>query len=462
MIKAVVGSGGKTTLIRNWAKAYVETGRKVFVTTSTHMMIEEDTLLTEDADEIIGELEEKHYVMAGVQEKEKIRALPLEVYEKVCSHADIVLIEADGSRHMPIKYPASHEPVIYDNVDEIVIVTGLQALNHKASEVSWRIELVKQCLGIEDDTKISPVHIQTLLQKGYVKPLREKYPEKKISIHPAHDQTLYQRALAALMKAEMDVSLIEEAWFAPEPHLFICGGGHISCDLVKIASCLDFHITVMDDREEFAEKERFPQADRVICDSFENLGQYLEPWSYVVVVTRGHAADYECVRTILSHPYAYLGMIGSKKKVQKTFESLITEGFHEEQIRTIHAPIGLKIGAVTPAEISVSILAEIIAEKNGKQTASASKELLEVQEHGVLCIIIEKTGSSPRGVGSMMFVGEESVIGSVGGGAVEFAVIREARNHPKAQIKEYQLNQKESAELGMICGGSNRILFLPI
>ncbi|MGN0316091.1 MAG: selenium cofactor biosynthesis protein YqeC, partial [Fusicatenibacter sp.] len=315
MIKAVVGSGGKTSLIHRYAEEYLGMGYKVFVTTSTHMMIEEDTLLTDDAEEIIRELEEKHYAMAGIRENEKIRALPQSVYEKVCPHADLVLIEADGSRHMPIKYPAPHEPVIYDNVEEIIIVIGLFALNRRASEVSWRLELVKECLGIENDTRISPVHIQTLLQKGYVKPLREKYPEKEITIEPTHDQTLYQRAISSLLKANMDVSLIQEGWFAPQPRLFICGGGHISCELVKMASCLDFHITVMDDRKEFAQKERFQQADRVICDSFDHLEQYLEPWSYFVVVTRGHSADYECVNTILSHPYAYLGMIGSRKKV---------------------------------------------------------------------------------------------------------------------------------------------------
>ncbi|MCI5648492.1 MAG: putative selenium-dependent hydroxylase accessory protein YqeC [Fusicatenibacter sp.] len=462
MIKAVVGSGGKTSLIHRYAEEYLGMGYKVFVTTSTHMMIEEDTLLTDDAEEIIRELEEKHYAMAGIRENEKIRALPQSVYEKVCPHADLVLIEADGSRHMPIKYPAPHEPVIYDNVEEIIIVIGLFALNRRASEVSWRLELVKECLGIENDTRISPVHIQTLLQKGYVKPLREKYPEKEITIEPTHDQTLYQRAISSLLKANMDVSLIQEGWFAPQPRLFICGGGHISCELVKMASCLDFHITVMDDRKEFAQKERFQQADRVICDSFDHLEQYLEPWSYFVVVTRGHSADYECVNTILSHPYAYLGMIGSRKKVQKTFENLRAEGICEEQIQTIHAPIGLDIKAVTPAEISVSILAEIISEKNQKQTASASRELLDVQEHGVLCVIIDKKGSSPRGVGGMMFVGEEKVIGSIGGGAIEFAAIQKARSHPYTQIQEYQMNQDEGAELGMVCGGSNRILFLPV
>ncbi len=276
------------------------------------------------------------------------------------------------------------------------------------------------------------------------------------------NDSMYQRAVSALMKANMDVSLLKKEWFASRPRFIICGGGHISCDLVKMAACLDFSIKVIDDREEFATKTRFPQADEVICDSFENLSQYLEDNAYYIVVTRGHQADFECVKMILSHSYQYLGMIGSKLKVKTTFERLAAEGITEEQIRTIHAPIGLKIKAVTPAEIAVSILAEIVLEKNSREIASASKELLENKEEGVLCVIIDKTGSSPRGVGSMMFVKKTNVIDSIGGGAVEFSVIEEARKNPIAQIKEYRLNNEQSEKLGMICGGSNTVLFVPV
>ncbi len=274
--------------------------------------------------------------------------------------------------------------------------------------------------------------------------------------------SMYQRAVRGLALAGMEVSLLKEQWFASRPRLIICGGGHISCDLVKMASCLDFSVKVIDDREEFAEKERFPQADEVICDSFENLERHLEDGAYYIVVTRGHKADFECVKKILNHSYQYLGMIGSKLKVRTTFEKLEQEGVPEEKIRTIHAPIGLKIKAVTPAEIAVSILAEIILEKNSCEVSSASKELLTVQEAGVLCVIIGKTGSSPRGVGSMMFVSSEKVVDSIGGGAVEFEVIKEARYNPQAMVREYRLNNEQSEKLGMICGGSNTVLFIPV
>ena len=462
MVQAFVGAGGKTSLIRKLANEYRSEGKKVFVTTTTHMFIEEDTLLTDDAEEIIGVLEEKGYVMAGIPEGRKIKSLSAETYLEVCKYADVVLVEADGSKHMPVKFPNEKEPVIPVNVDGIVIVCGLQAIGKPAKAVSHRLELVKKCLEIEDETVITAGHIQKLVQKGYVDPLKEKYPDKNIKTEPNHDGSLYERALASLLKHGMDVSILDEAWFATQPTMVICGGGHVSRELVKMASCLDFRIKVMDDREEFANRERFPLADEVICDSFENLENYLEPNAYYVVVSREHKDDFTCVSAILKHSYQYLGMIGSKGKVQKNFENLRKDGVAEELIETIHAPIGLKIGAVTPAEIAISILAEIIQEKNRKQKSSVSRELLDVKEKGVLCIIIEKTGSSPRGVGSMMFVGEERVIDSIGGGAVEYAAINQAKSVTEPMVRDYDLSDKDKVELGMICGGRNRVLFIPV
>ena len=179
-------------------------------------------------------------------------------------------------------------------------------------------------------------------------------------------------------------------------------------------------------------------------------------------MTRGHKADYDCVKKILSVPYRYIGMIGSKLKVQKTFENLIAEGVSEEAVKTIHAPIGLAINAQTPAEIAVSILAEIIQVKNRTRSACASAQLLNVSEKGTLCVIIDKSGSAPRGIGSMMFVGKERIIDSIGGGPIELAAIEQAKNCDRVMIKKYDLSNQESEKLGMICGGTNTVLFVPI
>lgn len=462
MIRAIVGAGGKTSLIKKMANEYREQGRKVFVTTSTHMFVEKDTLVTEDVDAILQELESKGYVMAGSACGEKIKALPLEVYEEVCKHADEVLVEADGSKHLPLKFPNDTEPVIYDNVEEIIVVSGLHGLGKPAKEVVHRIELASRKIELLPEEFIQATHIQELLRKGYLGPLKEKYQNKTVKIEANVGEGMYQRALAGLLKDDQEVSLIREEWFEPQPQLIVCGSGHVSKDLVYMASCLDFKVKVIDDRADFVNAERFPTAEEVICDSFDNLYKYLEENAYYVVVTREHKDDFNCVKQILTKPYRYLGMIGSKGKVERTFDNLRNAGVSEAEIASIFAPIGLRIHAVTPAEIAVSILAEIIQEKNKKHAASVSRELLQAKEKGVLCIIIEKKGSSPRGLGSMMLVTSDKVYDSIGGGAVEFAAIDDARTCEHVMIKDYCLNNKEAGNLGMICGGSNKVLFIPV
>ena len=462
MIKAIVGSGGKTTLLKKLAEQYRSQGKTVFVTTTTHMFIEEDTLLTDDADTIIQALQEKGYVMAGIPEGIKFRALSEETYGAVCAHADVVLVEADGSKGLPLKFPNATEPVIPDNAGEIIVVCGLNALGQKAKDVCHRLELVKSCLEIEEDTVITPSHIQKLITEGYLKSLRAKYPDKQITLAPRHDESLYQRVLAALLQQEMDVSLIREAWFCPQPRLIICGGGHVAREVAALAAHLDFRVTVLDDRADLVTRERFPTADQVIWDSYDNLETYLEPGACYVVVTPDHKADLLCVSKILPTKYAYLGMIGSKKKVAATFENLRRAGFSQEQIETIFAPIGLPIGAVTPAEIAFSILAQVIQEKNRSHAASADRELLEVKEKGVLCVITEKHGSAPRGAGSMMFVGEDKVLGSIGGGEPEYLAIRHAKACRSIERRQYVLNNQGTNDLDMICGGTIDVLFIPV
>lgn len=462
MIKAIIGSGGKTTLLKNLAQHYRAQGKTVFVTTTTHMYLEEDVVFTDDASVIIKQLQENGYVMAGISDGVKINALPEETYAAVCKYADVVLVEADGSRQLPLKFPNDTEPVIPENADEIIIVCGLNALGKPAKEVCHRLELVKNCLGIEDDTVIAPVHVQKLLTDGYLKPLREKYPHMKITVAPRHDGTLYQRAIGALLQQEMDVSAIRQEWFCPQPSLILCGGGHVSREVAAFADRLDFSVTVIDERAEAVTPERFPTAEHLICDSYENLGSHLQEDACYVVVTPDHKADLQCVSTILPTCYRYLGMIGSKKKVASTMENLKNAGFSQEKISSIFAPIGLPIGAVTPAEIALSILGQIVQEKNKTHQSSADKALLEVTESGTLCIVTEKHGSAPRGVGSMMFVGKDNVIGSIGGGEPEYLAITHAREIVSPEIKEYTLNNTASNGLDMICGGRIKVLFIPL
>ena len=203
MIRAFVGAGGKTTLIHKQAAQYRAEGKRVFVTTSTHMFAEPDTVLSDDADTIIAELNRTGYVMAGIPEGEKIRALSPETYEKVCAQADVVLIEADGSNHKPIKFPNSTEPVLPDHVEEIVVVCGLQALGRPLVEVAHRPELVKACLGAQDDTIITLEHIARLVCEGYLRPLRKKY--RDISVHPAGGTEEQKKELLTLINCALAV-----------------------------------------------------------------------------------------------------------------------------------------------------------------------------------------------------------------------------------------------------------------
>ena len=142
MITAVVGAGGKTTLIHQLAAQYRREGKRVLVVTSTHMLIEPDTLLTDDPRMILDAFDRNGYAMAGTPCGEKISALPESAYLAACVGADEVLVEADGSKHLPIKYPRVGEPVIPANADRIIVVCGLHALGKPLQEVAFRLEEV--------------------------------------------------------------------------------------------------------------------------------------------------------------------------------------------------------------------------------------------------------------------------------------------------------------------------------
>lgn len=301
MIVAVVGSGGKTSLIKKLAAQYRGEGKTVLVTTTTHMFIEADTLLTDDADEIIQLLRKNGYAMAGIPEGVKIKALSRKTFDAVSACADVVLVEADGSKQLPLKYPNSNEPVIPGKTDEIIVVCGLNAIGRKAKDVCHRLELVKACLGIDDDSVIAPAQIQKLVTDGYLKPLRAAYPNVKITVRPRHDGSLYQRAIAALMECGQDVALLREEWFCPQ-----------------------------------------------------------------------------------------------------------------------------------------------------------------TQEPGMLCILTQKHGSALGEAGSMMFVGKDRVLGSIGGGEPESLAIRQAREHLSFAEREFALCNKGENGQDMICGGLAKVLFIPV
>jgi len=152
----------------------------------------------------------------------------------------------------------------------------------------------------------------------------------------------------------------------PQPMLAIFGGGHVSLSLARAASLAGFGVTIADDRESFANPERFPMAAEIFT-SYEESFAKLQPnaSTYIVIVTRGHKDDMRVLAWAARTPAKYVGMIGSRRKVISVYRALDKEGFSGEEFDRVHAPVGLDIGALTPEEIAVSITAELIAVRRG-------------------------------------------------------------------------------------------------
>src|SRR5277367_1546507 len=149
----------------------------------------------------------------------------------------------------------------------------------------------------------------------------------------------------------------------PAALLYIFGAGHVSVNLCKVARGAGFDVTVVDDRDSYANPERFPDAKEIIAEDFDQAMARLIPEesAYLVIVTRGHRDDMRILRWAVQTRARYIGMIGSKRKVIKIFETLQQEGVPAHLFERVHAPIGLDIGAITPEEIAVAITAELIA-----------------------------------------------------------------------------------------------------
>ncbi|HML38432.1 MAG TPA: XdhC family protein [Bacillota bacterium] len=292
---------------------------------------------------------------------------------------------------------------------------------------------------------------------------------------PDKIKEVMEEGIPALVETEAGTVFVEPV--IPKERLIVLGGGHIAVPLVKFASETGFSVTVVDDRPSFANESRFPTAERVICESFEDsfdmLG--LSEYDYIVVITRGHKHDTLCLRKILSRRETfYLGMIGSKRRVEGVKQLLIEEGFDESRIGRICTPIGLKIGAITPEEIAISILAELISRKrlgNGSKRINRSELDLEVLEELATqrkgsafasVTVMATKGSVPRGAGAKMLVYPDlSIIGSIGGGCSEAEIKRDAFSIIGTGghlIKTIDLTGDVAESEGMVCGGIMEVL----
>lgn len=253
------------------------------------------------------------------------------------------------------------------------------------------------------------------------------------------------------------------------PHLVLCGAGHVSVYTAKIAKMVGFKVTVIDERGDFANSERFPEAEAIVSLPYrEALEAINDPNTYYVIVTRGHKDDNLCLETILNKPYTYCGMIGSKSKVQIVFNDLIARGYPKEKLNTVHSPIGLSIGANTPEEIAVCIVGEMIQVKNGSDRgcewdAALCGAIESLRKPYAMITLIDKRGSAPRSTGARMIVKKDgTIISSIGGGFGEYEAsvrAKEMLEHgPSVMRYTCRMNNTDAAESGMVCGGTVDIL----
>lgn len=166
----------------------------------------------------------------------------------------------------------------------------------------------------------------------------------------------------------------------PQPILYVFGGGHVSMAMAKVASAAGFAIGVVDDREAFANRERFPAAQDVFT-SYEEAFEKLQPnaSTYLVIVTRGHKDDMRVLAWAVRTKARYVGMIGSKRKVLSVYKALEKEGYKPEEFERVFAPMGLEIGALAPEEIAISIVAELIAVRRNAESSAHKKVKVETR-----------------------------------------------------------------------------------
>lgn len=283
-----------------------------------------------------------------------------------------------------------------------------------------------------------------------------------------------------ILNTDDDKIVIIEPFFT-KPRLIVFGGGHISKPLCEFASRVGFSVTVIDDRPYFANSLRFPEAEKVICEDFKKSFEQItfNENDFVVIVTRGHKHDGLVLRNVVNNNLKYLGMIGSKRRVKGMMEELISEGFSKEALDKVHSPIGLDIDAITPDEIAISIVSQLISFKNkniinNKERKHYNGEFDEDVISKVnsndntlkaLLTILSSKGSVPRKAGAKMIAYVDGrTIGSIGGGCSEAEVLNTARSMilnndvNKYSIEHVDMTGEVAESIGMVCGGTMEVL----
>lgn len=300
---------------------------------------------------------------------------------------------------------------------------------------------------------------------------------------PNFDELIYEKAKYSLetgnlqfIEASEEKTYLIEPYF-PEPNLIVLGGGHIAKPLVEFGAKAGFAVTVVDDRPSFANTQRFPDAEKVICESFEKCFDLinLNESSFVVIITRGHRHDMDCLRQVLKYDTSYIGMIGSKRRVRGVMQQLLSEGYSQGELDKVNAPIGLEIGAVTPEEIAFSIISQVIRYRRLVDRSTGAikatktnwpefdRDVLtrlskEENTPKAVITIVSTKGSVPRKEGAKLLIASnDELVGSIGGGCSEGAVINTARymlrNNIAYQTEKIDMTGDVAENEGMVCGG---------
>ena len=283
----------------------------------------------------------------------------------------------------------------------------------------------------------------------------------------------------AYMLVQTDIGHVFIERISGRKQLVICGAGHVSMPIIRIGLILNYEITVIEDREEFALRAKEAGAHHVFAEPFEKALDALPdlPGTAYIVVTRGHTHDVDCLRRILKKDFTYCGLMGSRSRTGMIREQLIEEGFPAERVEQIHMPIGLSINSRTPEEIAVSIIAQVISTFNRKAPdegfpAEMVEEICRIlkADHdvsddiaGVLTLIIDKRQEAPRQPGTKMLVRKDgSFLGSVGGGSAEAAILEEARGMLSQGCRDCRVRTVSMKKGTMQCGGEVDVFLLPL
>ncbi len=283
----------------------------------------------------------------------------------------------------------------------------------------------------------------------------------------------------------------------PESQLVIFGAGHIARPLAQLATLVNLKTIIYDDRPDLANPAYFPQPHKILCDGFDRLANYrlIKPKDSVVVATRGHKQDLTCLKHTLNHRCSYVGMVSSRRRAIEVKELLKEEGYREEQLASVFAPIGLAIGAVTPAEIAISIMAEIIkhnkpgkigdilssfqgqdqhikAENRDPQAFAIFEQVASGSEnHGTeelaMATVISTSGSTPRKAGAKMLISSTGeTFGTIGGGCgeaqVKTAALQVLLDHNQPFLTKVSMSNDVAADEGMMCGGNMEVFIEPL